>query len=114
MTTISNVGVPLILMIVGYSLMIEKENAKKIALHIVARLIPVLAIGTIVALLIRQLVGEVDPLFNIAFYAFLILPPSYLMPVIVKDDESERHFLSQAVVYYTLVSFAGYIVLMLI
>lgn len=114
MTTISNVGVPLILMIVGYSLVIEKDNARKIALHIIARLIPVLAIGTIVALLIRQLVGEVDPLFNIAFYAFLILPPSYLMPVIVKDDESERHFLSQTVVYYTLVSFAGYIVLMLI
>ncbi|MDD3167928.1 MAG: hypothetical protein PHC91_00510 [Eubacteriales bacterium] len=114
MTTISGIGVPLILMVVGYSLVIEKENARKIALHIIFRLAAVLVIGTLVVLLIRQLIGEVDPLFNIAFYAYLILPPSYLMPIFVKDDESERHFLSQAVIYYTLVSFAGYFILMLL
>lgn len=114
MSTVSNIGVPLILMVVGYSLVIEKGNTKKITLHIIARLVPVLAIGTVALFLIKLLIGSLDPLFSIAFYAFLILPPSYLVPVYVKDDEAERHFFSQTVVYYTLVSFAGYIVLMLI
>ena len=114
MTTISNVCVPLILMVVGYSLVIEKDNARKIVLHILARLVPVLMIGTAVVFLVQMLIGPLDPLFNIAFYAFLILPPSYLVPIFVKDNEPERHFFSQAVVYYTIVSFAGYVVLLLI
>lgn len=114
MTTISSICVPLILMVVGYSLTIEKDSVAKIVSHIAVRLIPILAVGTLVLFLIRTLVGPVDPLFNVAFFAYLILPPSYLIPVMVKDDESERHFYSQAVVYYTFLSFIGYIFLLLI
>lgn len=114
MSTVSNIVVPLILMIVGYSLVVERDNAKKVIFYIIARLVPVLTIGTAVLALIRTLIGAVDPLFTVAFYAFIILPPSYLIPVFVKGDEAERHFFSQAVVYYTLVSFTGYIVLMLV
>ena len=114
MTGISNICVPLILMVVGYSLVLERGNAKKIALNIIAKLALVLSIGTVVSTLVRVLIGTIDPLFPVAFYAFLILPPSYLIPVLVKDDEAERHFFSQTVVYYTIVSFAGYIVLMLV
>jgi Predicted permeases len=114
MTIISNIGVPLILIIVGYSLVIEKDNAKKAVLYILARVIPVLAAGTGALALIRTLAGTVDPLFRIAFYAYLILPPSYLVPVYVKDNEEERHFFTQSVVYYTIVSFIGYVILMLV
>lgn len=114
MTTVSNLCVPLILIVVGYSLVIERDNSRKIALHITARLVPILAIGTVVLMLVRLLIGDIDPLFTVAFYAFIILPPSYLIPVFVKDNEQERHFFSQAVVYYTLATFAGYIILMLV
>jgi len=114
MSTLSNIVVPLILMVVGYSLVIERGNTKKVLLYITARMVPVLIIGTAALALIRLLIGSVDPLFTVAFYAFIILPPSYLIPVFVKEDESERHFFSQTVIYYTLVSFAGYIVLMLV
>lgn len=114
MSTVSNLVVPLILMVVGYSLVLERGNTKKIVCYIAARLGPILAIGTVILMLIRSVAGTVDPLFTIAFYAFIILPPSYLIPVFVKDDEAERHFFSQTVVYYTLVSFAGYVILMLV
>lgn len=114
MTSVSNIAVPLILMIVGYSLVFEKSNSKKMASYIIVRIALVLSIGTIALLLIKLLVGPIDPLFTTAFYAFIILPPSYLVPVLVKNNENDRHFFSQAVVYYTLISFAGYIVLMLI
>lgn len=114
MSTVSNLVVPLILMVVGYSLVLERGNTKKIACHIAARLGPILAIGTVVLMLVRSFAGTLDPLFTVAFYAFIILPPSYLMPIFVQEDESERHFLSQAVIYYTLVSFAGYFILMLL
>lgn len=114
MTTVSGICVPLILIVVGYSLTIEKGNAGKVSAYIAARLIPILAVGTLFLYLIHTLVGPVDPLFNVAFYAYLILPPSFLIPVFIKDNEAERHFFSQTVVYYTVVSFIGYIVLMLI
>ena len=114
MDTVSGICVPLILMVVGYSLVIEKDNAAKAAKHIAARLIPLLAVGTLTLYLIQLLVMPSDPLFNTAFYAFIILPPSYLIPIFVRDNEAERNFFSQAVVYYTLISFAGYILLMII
>lgn len=114
MTALSNICVPLILIVVGYSLVVERENAGKIAWHIAAKLLPVLAISTLALSLVHALAGPVDPLFNLAFYAYFILPPSYLVPVFIRDNEAERHFFSQAVVYYTIVSFIGYIILMLI
>lgn len=113
MTLLSNITVPLILMIIGYSLVLERSKSRKMMYFITVRLVLLLAVGSIVLALINLIFGSLDPLFNVAFYAFLILPPSYLVPVLVKDNE-ERHFFSQAVVYYTLVSFAGYIILMLI
>ncbi len=114
MLTVSNILVPLILMVVGYSLIIEKENMSRAAKYLAARLLPLLAVGTLILFLIHALAGPIDPLFNIAYYAFLILPPSYLIPVFVRDDEKERHFFSQTVVYYTIISFAGYIILLLV
>ena len=114
MTLLSNVTVPLILMVVGYSLVFERSNSKKMLCFLVVRLVLVLSVGSFALVLINLIVGSLDPLFNVAFYAYLILPPSYLVPVLVKDNEDERHFFSQAVVYYTLISFAGYILLMLL
>ena len=114
MSTISGITVPLILIIVGYSLVLERGNARKIALFSIVKLSLVLSVGTAALILIKTLVGPIDPLFTTAFYAFVILPPSYLIPVLVKDNEEERHFFSQAVVYYTLLTFIGYIILMLI
>ena len=114
MSTISNITVPLILIVVGYSLVFERGNTRKIVLWSVVKLSLVLSVGTAALMLIRTLVGPIDPLFTTAFYAFVILPPSYLIPVLVKNNEEERHFFSQTVVYYTLITFAGYIVLMLI
>ncbi len=114
MTLLSNITVPLILMIIGYSLVFEPGNYGITIPHITGRFTLVLCIGSITLLLIQLLVGKLDPLFNIAFYAYLLLPPSYLIPVLVKNNEKERNFFSQTVVYYTIVSFAGYIILMLI
>ncbi len=112
MNTLSNVTVPLILMVIGYSLVLERSNSAKTTFHIAARLVSVLVFGTIALITINRLAGHIDPLFTIAFYSYLILPPSYLVPVMVKDNEEERHFFSQTVVYYTIVSFAGYVILM--
>jgi predicted permease len=114
MLTVSNIIVPLILIVVGYSLIIERDNTSRAVKYIAARLLPLLAVSTLVLFLIHALAGPVDPLFNVAYFAFLILPPSYLMPVFIKDNEGERHFFSQAVVYYTLISFVGYIILLLV
>ncbi len=114
MKSLSNMAVPLILIIVGYSLVLEKANTKKMVMHILSRFALVLSVGTVILMLIRLLLGPIDPLFDVAFYAFLILPPSYLIPVLVKNDEEERRFFSQTVVYYTLLSFCGFVILMLV
>lgn len=43
------------------------------------------------------------------------LDAKYIVVVVmVKDNEQERYFFSQTVIYYTIISFAGYVLLMLI
>ena len=113
MNSLSNITVPLILIVVGYSLVFERSSALKAALYMTARLVGALVFGTIALSLIHRFAGQIDPLFTAAFYAYLLLPPSYLVPVMVKDNEEERYFFSQTVIYYTVISFAGYVLLML-
>ncbi|MDF2655991.1 MAG: hypothetical protein K0R19_2465 [Bacillota bacterium] len=113
MNSLSNITVPLILIVVGYSLVFERSSALKAALYMAARLVGVLVFGTIALSAIHRFAGQIDPLFTAAFYAYLLLPPSYLVPVMVKDNEEERYFFSQTVIYYTVISFAGYVLLML-
>ena len=112
--TLSLLTVPLILLVIGHSLTFEQMDWKKSFYYIALRLGAILALGTLVYFLVVSLIGNIDPIFAKAFYGFLLLPPPYILPLFIKDNEEESKFFSNLIVLYTLVSFIGFIILMLI
>jgi len=109
---ISGLIAPLILFIIGYSISFRKIPLAKSLALLASRWIVVLAIGIGLVKLMEGLPG-VDDFFQLAFYAFILLPPPFILPLFIRDDQAEEiAFFSELLIYYTILSFAGYVILM--
>lgn len=102
---------PLILIVIGYTMVFHRTNLRETAVYILSRIVLVLSLGTLVVIAITRLIPSVDPLFIQAFYAFIILPAPYILPLYIKDRE-EAAFFTQLLVYTTIITFVGYGVLL--
>lgn len=112
---LSVITVPLILIVVGYSIRLKEANFFESIKMIVIRFIIVLALGTGVYYIINLLVGEIDDMFFTAFYAFILLPPPFILPIMMKKEKSDEIlFFSNTIIIYTIWSFICFIVLMLL
>lgn len=103
---------PLILIVIGYAMSIGKVAVKEALTYIVVRWVLVLGIGIPLLVLIQNLVTPLDPLFPQAYFAFMLLPAPYILPLFIGDRE-ESDFFSQLLVYSTMTSFVGYILLLM-
>ncbi len=101
---------PLILIVIGYTLIFHRENLREMAVYILSRLALVMVLGAILLLTVRFLIPDLDPLFDQAFYAFILLPAPYILPLYIQDKK-EAAFFTQLLVYSTAVSFIGYAIL---
>lgn len=102
---------PLILIVIGYTMVFRRTNLRETATYIFTRLFLVLSLGTIVLFLIKLLIPNIDALFTQAFYAFILLPAPYILPLYIKNKE-EAAFFTQLLVYSTVTTFLGYGVLL--
>ncbi len=107
MDILAALGTPLILLIVGHSMVFEKMKLSKAISYTVMRAVCIGGFGLIALQIIHATFTGLDPMFDIAFYTFLVLPPSYMLPVLTQDPE-EKKFFSQITVYYTALSFIVY------
>lgn len=98
---------PLILIVIGYTMVFQKRNLREMMLYILTRFPLVLGLGTIVLFEIRSLIPDLDSLFTQAFYAFILLPPPYILPLYIQEKK-ETIFFTQLLLYSTIVSFIGY------
>ncbi len=101
---------PLILIVIGYTMIFRRGNFREMAVYILTRLSLVMGLGAILLLAVRFLVPGLDPLFHQAFYAFILLPAPYILPLYIQDQK-EGAFFTQLLVYSTAVSFIGYAIL---
>ncbi len=101
---------PLILIVIGYTLTFRRENLQEMAVYIFSRLALVMVLGAILLLTVRFLIPDLDALFDQAFYAFILLPAPYILPLYIQDKK-ETAFFTQLLVYSTAVSFIGYTIL---
>ncbi|WP_083051288.1 AEC family transporter [Marispirochaeta aestuarii] len=109
---ISALIAPLILFIIGYSISFRRIPLAKSLALLTSRWIAVLVIGIALVHLMEGLPG-VDDFFQLAFYAFILLPPPFILPLFIKEDHHEEiSFFSELLIYYTILSFAGYVILM--
>ncbi len=101
---------PLILIVIGYSMVFKRGHLREMISYISARWIMVMGLGTIVFWAVKLCVPNLDPLFAQAFYAFILLPAPYILPLYIKDQE-ESAFFTQILVYSTVLTFVGYCIL---
>ena len=110
---LGNIIAPLILIVIGYSISFKKIPPVKSAALLVSRWLAVLAFGALVFAAARILVPSLGRFFMISFFAFLLLPPPFILPVFMKKTKTaDVSFFSELLIYYTLLSFGGYVVLM--
>lgn len=118
MNALSMVGgviAPLILIVIGYSISFRAIPLKKSLLLLGARWTAVLVFGLGTAALMRYFVPASEGFLMTALFAFLLLPPPFIIPVFIrKGCERENSFFSELLIYYTLLSFGAYVVLMMI
>lgn len=113
LTMLGNIIAPMILIVIGYSLSFKSIPVKKSLLLLITRWIAVLGLGFGLITLIKYLIPDINDFFIKAFYAFILLPPPFVLPLFMKEEQKEEiAFFSELLIYYTILSFIGYVVLM--
>lgn len=113
---ISNLGTPLILMIIGFDLKLDKKYMKQSFIFVITRMIIILTVGYTFKYLIIDKIIEPEPLFNYAYFTLLILPIPFSLPIFVGKYSTEEYkdLANNAVVLSTVVciiTFIGFVLL---
>ncbi len=101
---------PLILIVIGYTMVFQGGHVKEISIYIITRLLLTLGLGVAVYYLICLSIPGVNAQFTQAFFAFILLPAPYILPLYIENEE-EAGFFTILLVYSTMVSFLGYAIL---
>lgn len=112
---LSNLTIPLVLMIVGYGIRFDRSGIRDAALVIGIRLALLIPLALLLnAVLIRGLLNLPAP-FEAALFTLLILPPPFIIPLYMPPGiAEERRYINNVLTLYTLVSvlvFAVYFLL---
>lgn len=84
--SLAAVTTPLILMVVGYGIRIEKAYIKPAIMMVVLRLTVFLTVGFVLrALVLNPMFGGMTPLENLALFTFLVLPPPYSSAIFIYE-----------------------------
>lgn len=80
---LSSLATPIILIIIGFGLKINKIYIKQSMKLFLIRIITILIMGYIFKIFIINRIITNDPLFDYAYFTFLILPPPYSLSIFV-------------------------------
>jgi predicted permease len=102
---LSDLLIPLILIIVGYGIKLDRAGLRDAATVIAVRLAILIPLALILSrLLIRDLLDLGAP-FEAALFTMLILPPPFIIPLYMRTDlPDERRYVNNVLTLYTLAS----------
>lgn len=109
---LSGLTVPLILIIVGYGIQLDRQGVKAALPVIVIRMALFIPLALLLnRVLIREILG-LEPAFEVALFTLLILPPPFIIPLYMKPDtaQDERRYINNVLTLYTLVTLAVFAV----
>ncbi len=108
---LANLVVPVILLIVGYSLKFDRQGiraALPVTLLRLTILVP-LALGLNIFFIRGWL--HLEPIFEAALFTLLILPPPFIIPLYMRSNqEQEKNYVNNVLALYTIFSVVIYIV----
>jgi malate permease and related proteins len=107
--------VPLILIIVGFGMHVERQGLGEVLKLVALRLAMQVALALVAAFGILGPVFGLEPRFQLALVTLLILPPPYIVPLFMKNDAAtadERRFVYKALTVHTAASLAVFTALL--
>lgn len=111
---LADIGNPLILIIIGYDLRFDKKYMKQSAKFVIMRLIIILSIGYALKFLVIDKLIQPEPLFDYAYFTFLISPLPFSLPIFVSEYcEEYTELINNSVVLSTVVCMVMFIVFLL-
>ncbi len=102
---LGNLTVPLILLIVGYGIQLDRGRVKEASTVISLRLLILLPLAVLLStILVRNILG-LNEYFQAAMFTLLILPPPFIIPLYMRPDlEDEKRYVNNVLTVYTLVT----------
>jgi len=109
---LGNLTVPLILIIVGYGIKINRTGLSKAVFVVVLRLGILIPIVLILDNLLIKSYMHLEKLFGIALFTLFILPPPFILPLYARPDieVEEKQYINNVLAVYTVVSIVIFIV----
>ncbi len=112
---LSQLTVPLILIIVGYGIHFDRAGVREATLVVGLRLAVILPLALALnAVLIRGLLN-LEAGFAVALFTLLALPPPFIIPLYMPPgDGPERRYVNNALTLYTVISIALFAVILVL
>lgn len=102
---LSSLTIPLVLMIVGYGIKIDRAGIREAALVIVVRLVILIPLALVLNRLFISGLLKLGWPFEAGLFTLLILPPPFIVPLYMKPNlVDERRYINNVLTLYTVVS----------
>lgn len=112
---VANLGTPLILLIIGFTLKFNKEYTKQSIKFVITRMAIILVVGYLIKFLIIDNLIINDTLFNYAYFTFLILPLPFSLPIFAgKHCPEYEELINNTVILSTILCILTFIIFILL
>ncbi|WP_161626393.1 hypothetical protein [Caldanaerobacter subterraneus] len=107
---LSLLTIPMISLIIGYEIKFKRENLKVAILTVLLRNLLLVLLGLIINNFIFMKISHLDRLFQVALMTMFILPPPFIIPLYMKDDDNEnKWFVSNVLAINTVSAIVLYV-----
>jgi predicted permease len=109
---LGNLTVPLILIIVGYGIKINRAGLKDALFVVLLRLGILIPLSVLLNIYLIRGYLQLDPLFESALFTLLILPPPFIVPLYARSNLAveEKQYINNVLTVHTVISVTLFIV----
>lgn len=113
---LSPLTIPLILIIVGYGVKIDKEGLKEAVVVAAVRLGVMIPLALVLNIYLIRNGLQLDKFFEIALFTLLIMPPPFIVPLYTNENlaSKEKRYINNVLTIHTVISviiFLAYFIL---
>ncbi len=112
LTFLGNLTIPLILLIVGYGIEIDRRGLRTALSLVALRLALLVPLAMLINVFVIRGLLQLDRYFEAAVFTLLILPPPFIVPLYVRPTLplDEKQTINNVLMVHTIISIALYIV----
>ncbi len=104
---LSNLTIPLILIIVGYGIKFDRHGVRDAALVIGVRMAILVPLALVLNVVLIRGLLNLEPPFEAALFTLLVLPPPFIIPLYMRSElVEEKRYVNNVLTLYTVVSIA--------